>query len=398
MRKQVGGLLQDLKDGGVQIKNLSGTGNTCLKILHVVHGLPRGGLENGVVNLINRLPHPDFEQAVCCLDKRGEMVDRIERNVPIHVLNRRRHDLSVPIKLARIIADWQPDVVHCRNWNTWPDTVPAFWLAPSRRSLVWSFHGFANGYSFPRRRRLISRLLARGTNRMFGVCRDSARRYADVTGIPVNRFDVVYNGVDCERFQPAVDRVSLRHSLGFHDDELVVLTVASLTPVKDHAGLLEAAAQLVAKAGRPLRFLFLGEGALRPQLEEQARRLGITNQVQMPGGSDRVPEYLAAGDLFVLPSKLEGMSNAILEALASGLPVVANAVGGNPELVVDGRCGLLSQQGNVESMVSAMELLVTDDALRRQMGRAARSRAEQVFSIDAMMMAYAEYYRNCVET
>ena len=116
-----------------------------VKVLHVIHGLRRGGLENGVVNLLNGLPTGKVEQAVCCLDERGEMAGRLARDVTITVLNRGRHDLRVPLRLARLLRDWRPDVVHCRNCNAWLDTVAAHRLAGRQGTLVWSFHGFADG-------------------------------------------------------------------------------------------------------------------------------------------------------------------------------------------------------------------------------------------------------------
>lgn len=365
-----------------------------VKILHVVHGLSRGGLENGVVNLLNGLPHPEFEQAVCCLDSRGEMADRIiRRDLPLIVMGRRRHDLTLPWRLAALYRRLQPDIVHCRNWNTWLDAALARLLAGGKPTLVWSFHGFADGDWFPRRRRVISRLLSSFTNELFAVCRDSAERYAGLTGIRPGRFEVLYNGVDCERFRPIASKADLRDRLGLPRDERIVLTVASLTPVKDHDALVRAAAQVVQGTASPTRFLFIGEGALRPAIEARLREMGLEGRVLMPGNSDRVPEYLAAADLFVLPSRLEGMSNAILEAMASGLPVVANQVGGNPELVEQGVTGLLCSQGDVAEMAEAIGRLVENDVLRCAMGAAARQRTVELFSIESMMDAYAAYYR-----
>jgi sugar transferase (PEP-CTERM/EpsH1 system associated) len=367
-----------------------------LRILHVVHGLPRGGLENGVVNLLNGLPAAEFEQSVCCLDQRGEMADRVRRDLPIHVFDRRRHDLGLPLRLARTMDAFQPDLVHCRNWTTWPDTVMAHQLAGRPGVLVWSFHGFADGHWFPRRRKLASRLLSLATDKLFAVCRDSAERFAGLCAIPPTRFDVLYNGVDCARFAPIADRVGLRRQLGFADDELVILTVASLTPVKGHGLLLDAVARTLANTDRKLRFLWLGEGAERDALERGVANLGLGRAVQMPGGSDRVPQHLAAADLFVLPSHLEGMSNAILEAMASGLPVVAQAVGGNPELVEHGRSGMLCGAGDVGALSDAIARLAAQDDERAAMGRAARDRAEQIFSLDAMLARYADFYRDAV--
>lgn len=368
-----------------------------MRVLHVVHGLPRGGLENGVINLLNGLPD-DIEQAVACLDSRGEMADRIVRDIPIWVLDRQRHDWRLPFRLARVIRDYRPDVVHCRNWNTWLDAVAAHRLAGRQGKLVWSFHGFAGGADWPQRRATISRWLARFTDGLFAVCRDSAQRYADFAGIDVDRFRVLYNGVNVDRFQPGVDRAgvdraALRAELNLPPDRPIVLTVASLTPVKDHAGLLRAMRDVVDRTETNPLFLWLGEGALRGELEALAGELDLWAHLAMPGNSDRVPDFLATADVLVLPSRLEGMSNAILEAMASGLPVVANRVGGNPELVVDGETGWLAKQGDPTDLARVIGRLLADPAERGAMGEAGRRRAVDEFSLPAMMRRYADYYR-----
>jgi len=231
------------------------------------------------------------------------------------------------------------------------------------------------------------------TDDLFAVCRDSAERYALRAGIDPGRFGVVYNGVDCEKFRPADDRSTLRRSLDMDEHRPLLLSVASLTPVKAHADLLQALA-LVAEERVALPQVWLvGEGALRNELEALVARLGLGSHVRMPGGSDQVPRLLAAADLFVLPSRLEGMSNAILEAMAAGVPVVARSVGGNPELVVDGETGLLCAPDDLRSMGDAIARLLADPGMRRRMGEAARQRALEVFSIQAMLAGYRAYYR-----
>lgn len=363
-----------------------------MKILHVVHGLPRGGLETGLVNLANGLPRERFAQEICCLERRGEMADRLAPYVPLQVLDRGRHDLTVPFKLARVVRRARPDVVHCRNWNSWPDTVLGCVLAGFRGELLWSFHGFAEGHSFPLRRRLASRTLAALTGHLLAVCRDSAERYARLAGIRADRFDVIYNGVDTGRFLPRDDAHALRQSLGLPVDRVLVTAVGSLTPVKNHLGLLEAAGRHGAECGDAATFLIVGEGALRAELEGEIERRGLRDRVRLYGASDRVPEILAASDLFVLPSQLEGMSNAILEAMASGLPVVAFRVGGNPELVVHGETGLLCEAGDHGALAAAIGRLVRHREERAAMGEHARRVAVSEFSIDRMIEGYGSYY------
>ncbi|MGB0713550.1 MAG: glycosyltransferase [Gammaproteobacteria bacterium] len=364
-----------------------------MRVLQVVHGLHRGGLENGVVNVLNGLSD-DIEQSVVCLDSRGEMAERIQRPIPLVVLGRGRHDLKAVWRLARLIRDTRPDVIHCRNWNTWPDTVLAHRLAGRPGRLLWSFHGFMDGRGVaPWRRRVASRVLASLTDGLAAVCQDAANRYARVNGLASGRFRVLYNGVDTNRFRPAEDRAAAKRAVGWSTEHLTAVTVASLSPVKDHASLLRALALLDAGVRERLRVVFVGEGRERGALEGLVEDLGLASVVSMPGGSDRVPDLLAAADISILPSRLEGMSNAITESMAAGLPVVANGVGGNPELIVDGETGLLTTQGDDRSMALALARLIGDASERTAMGDAGRLRAESRFSMQAMMDRYAELYR-----
>ncbi|MDN5850995.1 MAG: glycosyltransferase family 4 protein, partial [Nitrococcus sp.] len=139
---------------------------------------------------------------------------------------------------------------------------------------------------------------------------------------------------------------------------------------------------------------FVGDGPLRSEVERRITERGLTDYFTLVGSSNRVADYYSAADIFVLPSRLEGMSNAILEAMASGLPIVANRVGGNPELVVDGTTGLLCRPGAPDDMVAAMERLISDHSVRAAMGGMARARAVADFSIDAMVESYARFYRS----
>ena len=301
--------------------------------------------------------------------------------------------MFLPFQLKRLIERLQPDIVHCRNWNSWPDTFAANLLGSGTRKLLWSFHGFGDGDSFPWRRRVASRCLASGTDRLAAVCRHSAELFAARTGIASRRFEILSNGVDTRRFAPARDRLARKAELGIPARNLLMLTVANLTPIKDHGSLVKAISRLAPINGLPIQFMLLGEGPMRTALQAQIEALGLNNAIVLGGTTDRVADYLAASDAFILPSKLEGMSNAILEAMASGLPVVAYAVGGNPELVVNGETGFLCAPGDIAGLSGAIRQLAANADLRQRMGCAARRRAETLFSIDAMIAAYAGFYR-----
>ena len=204
---------------------------------------------------------------------------------------------------------------------------------------------------------------------------------------------MLYNGVDTTRFAPRADRPELRRALGLPEAATIAVTVASFTPIKDHASLLSAAAPLLRAPDSDLHLVFVGDGGLRPALERQIGALGIRHRVVLAGQQDCVPQWLQAADLFVLPSRSEGMSNAIQEAMASALPVIARRAGGNPELVEHGLTGLLYDADDPAGAGPALWQLLRDRPLRERLGAAARARAETRFSLAAMLDAYAQLYR-----
>ncbi len=142
----------------------------------------------------------------------------------------------------------------------------------------------------------------------------------------------------------------------------------------------------------PVSGVFIGDGPLRTALQEQAQALGIAQRVHVLGRRDDVPALLSQLDIFVLTSRSEGMSNTILEAMATGLPVVATAVGGTPEMVLDGETGRLVPPDDPEALERALTPLLIDAAPRRRMGQQARRRVESRFSLPAMVQAYETLY------
>jgi L-malate glycosyltransferase len=202
------------------------------------------------------------------------------------------------------------------------------------------------------------------------------------------------NGVDTERFAPVepARRPALRAALGLPPHALLFGCVARLREVKRHQDMLDGFA--LASADRPdVQLVLVGDGELEAQLREQAGRLGIAERVQFLGPRGDVEALLPLFDAFVLTSSTEGMSNAVLEAMACGLPVIATAVGGNPETLDAPRTGLLVPPFAPEQLAEAMRALLADPIRMREMGRRARERAVERFSIDAMVAGFDRLYR-----
>jgi glycosyltransferase involved in cell wall biosynthesis len=205
---------------------------------------------------------------------------------------------------------------------------------------------------------------------------------------------VIPNGVDVDRFPVAVDRPAVIAALGLPAGARLLIVVAKLYRQKGHAVLLRAltASDLPAD----LHVILLGEGPERAALTAEVARIGMSDRVHFLGDRPDVPALLASSDLFVLPSLWEGLPMALLEAMASMLPVVATDVAGSRQVVVDGESGLLVPPGDAGALASAIRLLLADPVLAGTMGTAARERVVSSFSGAAQAARHAELYARCL--
>lgn len=363
-------------------------------IAHIVYSLGTGGLENGLVHLINRIPPDRYRHAVVCLTESGPFAQRIVRpGVEVISLGGGQgHDFRLYWKLWRVLRSLGPTIVHTRNLATLEAQIPAFFLPG-----VKTIHGVHGRDIFDlegrnRRYNLLRKMLRPLVGRYITVSRDLRDWLIRAIGVPPGKVVQIYNGVDHERFAPGPVPARLAPAGFLPEGALVIGTVGRLAGVKDQASLLEAFQRLVSRHPAPLRLVIAGDGPLRPSLEAQARKLGIASQVWITGDRNDVPEILRLFDLFALPSLGEGISNTILEAMASGLPIVATRVGGNPELVTEGENGLLVPSGDPAALAAALARLLGDPALRVAMGKAGRQRIETTFSWNRAVAGYLAVY------
>ena len=358
-------------------------------LAHVIHSLGTGGLENGVVNLVNG-SGPDFRHVVVCAASDGAFRTRLRSDVEVVVVGREGGNARQIVRLTRVLRRLAPAISHSRNWPT-IDAVIAAKLAGVRR-VVHGEHGreFADPNGRNRRRNRVRRLLAPAIDRFVTVSHDLRRWLVDEVGIAAAKVVRIVNGVDTDRFAPR-DRDAIRARLGIAADALVIGTVGRLDPVKDHHGLLRACRRL-ASAHPDLAVVIAGDGPCRGDLARLVATLGLEGRVHLVGERRDVPDVLAALDVFVLPSIAEGISNTILEAMATGLPIVATAVGGNPELVDDGAHGALVPAGDVDRLASAIGGYLADGHLATVHGKASRERALVEFGLDRMVAEYTRLY------
>lgn len=367
-------------------------------IAHVIYRLDYGGLENGLVNLLNRMPREKYRHAIVCLAGFSAFRDRIVRDdvEVVSVDKRPGKDLGAYARVWRQFTRLRPAIVHTRNLGT----VDLQWvaLAAGVRRRVHGEHGW--DASDPRgesvRALRIRRACRPAIERYVAVSKDIGRWLHDRVGVAPARIRQIYNGVDAERFNPAGP---------LPDDwpwppagperPLVIGTIGRLDRIKNQGALLEAFARLASAPGTSaarLRLAIVGGGPEEGVLRERAQALGIAPRVWLAGARDDAPALLRGFDIFVLPSVNEGISNTILEAMASARPVVAGRVGGNGELIEDGHTGTLYDAADPCALDAAIQRYLDDDRLRAAHGGGARERCLAGFSMDAMVQGYTALY------
>lgn len=369
-------------------------------IAHVVYRFDTGGLENGVANLINHLPADRFDHAVIALTEVTGFKHRVTRSgVSFHALDKQPgHGVGLYTDLYRLFRRLRPTIVHTRNIAA----SEAQWPAALARVPVrihgehgWDVGDVAGG----RRSHHLQRRLVRPFVHRFVALSTEIRRYLEErVGVPAERITQICNGVDTERFVPADRRLQTHGPIGqrFRDDQLFFIgTVGRLSPVKHQRLLVDAfvrASALAPELAPRLRLVIAGDGPDRAAIERQVQASGCAERIWMAGNRDDVPGLLSGLDLFVLPSLAEGISNTILEAMASGVPVLATRVGGNAELVMNGNTGVLVPSNDVEAMATAIVEYAAHPDRVDVHGTNAREIAVARFSIEAMVDRYAELY------
>src|ERR1700761_415725 len=367
-------------------------------ILHVIHHLVTGGMENGLVSLINRMPDSSYRHAIVCIEDYSDFRNRLTRP-DTEVMAMRRSQIGtwrLRYQLFRTFRRLKPAIVHSRNKSGLDALLPAR-LAGVKHCVHgehgWDVHDL-DGRS--RKEQVLRKLHSPLVERYVTVSRSLRDYLVERVGIRPERITTICNGVDTDKFHPAERKPMALLPASLQGEGLVVIgTVGRLQPVKDQQALLGAFAELVGEGGpgaASARLLMVGNGPLREALEAQAQELGIAHLVTFAGDRTDVAQLLQCMDVFVLPSLAEGISNTVLEAMATGLPVLATRVGGNVELVQDGGNGALFEVGDVAALKRLLAGYLSEPDTRRRHGERSRQLAVESFSLKAMVDGYRGAY------
>lgn len=366
-------------------------------IAHVMFRFGIGGLENGVVNLINELPREVYRHAVIALTEITDFRQRIVRDDVQFVALQKPpgHALWIYPELFRLFRKLRPTIVHSRNLGSLEVVVPA-WAAgvPVR---IHGEHGRDVGDldGSNKKNQSIRRIYGPFVTHFIALSRDLEEYLVGRVGVSSEKVTQIYNGVDARRFHRANAAESVAGCPFHHPEHWIVGTVGRMQAVKDQVTLAKAfvrALELEPGLRSRLRLVMVGEGPLRLLAQEMLDRAGVSDLAWLPGERSDVPEVMRGLNCFVLPSLAEGISNTILEAMASGLPVIATEVGGNADLVLAEKTGVLVPAADAESMSRCIVRLANDSDLARSMGLAGRHEVEQRFCMDSMLQAYQGVY------
>ncbi len=368
-----------------------------IRILHFVWRLSRhGGIPRIARELLKRTNRERFEIHVCTARPLfpEDNIDELADGLTFHPLNLLGEPSSVRILLefARVAQRVRPDVLHTHDGIGWY-TVSSQLMNHGIQGRILEVHDAPQ----TRRRVRLKSLAGSWMIKRLGyrplVHSSSVRKgVANAYGISQDTIALIPLGIDTVQFaRPAVSSSEWRQRMAIPADALVVLYVARLVPPKNVALYVDIARRVIERIDKAV-FLVVGDGPLKAVLEGFVQECGLERKIRFLGFRGDLVTIYHACDLFVSTSKYEGFGLAIVEAMAAGRPVVATAVGGVPEVILDGTTGRLCAPNDVNGLVRAVSDLLGDLSTRERMGDAARERANQLFDARAMMRKYEELY------
>jgi glycosyltransferase involved in cell wall biosynthesis len=379
-----------------------------MKVLHVFGGGVRSGVESYVLAIAMGLRGQGIEHVLTPL-RDGPFISEAEGlGLRVRRINKKfKGDPLTVYRLREIIKDEQASIVHtnAENGNLYGRLAAAMARAPRVVSTIHTFYDetLRDRHRSEWLRNLIYRqdlFTSRICDALITVNAAIKHRLV-MHGLTAEKIVVIPNGIDPSRYEHYEKEVThdsaLRAGLGIAGDEMVVGTVARLSPVKNISALVLASKRVVEKLPKA-RFVIVGDGPQRQRLEKLASSLGVTSHLIFAGWQENINQFLSIMDVFVITSLIEGSSFAILEAMALDKPVIATNVGGNPELIVDGETGRLVPCNDIDALTSSIvEILMNKDRAAK-MGQAGRARVQMHFRLDQMLEKTENLYRRLMKS
>ena len=372
-----------------------------IRVAYIINSMRDGGAERQLLEMFRLHDRGRFELSLILMDdvnaeRARELVDDvfvmgITYNGNANWLPRTGSYVKAIRRTAAYFREWKPDIVHaqlpgpCVLGGMAANLAPVPVFVRSPRCMLSLYRARTRVGSW------LDEMFLRQADFAIGNSNAVSRELIDVAKCAPEKCATIYNGVDIERFHPAVP-APWRESAGWTNGEIVLGIVGNFSAAKRHCDFVSAA-HLIAGQFPQARFVMLGaDYGLRSGLAEQVQRLGMTEKFLILD-ADPAPEKVFAGlDIYVCASESEGFSNVVLEAMASGKPVIATRVGGNPEAVDEGQTGFLVAPRSPGEIAEAAGRVIADPVLRRNMGQKGRERAEREFSLQRLVEQHEQLY------
>lgn len=366
-----------------------------MRILYLIETGGRGGAETILHTLANHFRGNGDSVALASCERGWLTQSMQEEGFDVSFLPPGKEIAGFDFKLlhsvCKLIRDYKPDIIHAFLFHM--NFYGAIGAKLNKTPCIVSLR--SKHYDFEKRRRVLTwKLIDKLATQITTASNDLADVLSLRCNIDRKRIRAIPNGVDTEFFMPPSDKDAVKHSLGLSPDKKLVGTIGRMHPIKGHEDCIEALGKLK-RNGVDFEGIIIGayvEDVLE-KLRKRVAELGIEAQVTFPGHKDDSQKWLQALDYFVLPSHSEGMSNSLLEAMATGLPIVATDVGSNMELLDEGRCGFMVPAHNPDEIADKLRILIESDQLSKEYASAARERVMNHYSRAAMFQAYTELYR-----
>jgi len=369
-----------------------------ISVMYFSNELSRGGAEEHILTLLRGLDRKHFRARwVCPPALAAQLASDVPADVELLRLEfRRPGQFSAAVRLAYLIRRCRVDILHSHLFYAslfaspvgWFCRVPVVMETPHVRE-AWR-QGLKSHY-------LADRLAGTFVDRYIAVSHANARYLLEEKGLPAHKISVIHNGRDIEQFDPehpAPD--GMRKKLGFGENDPVLAIVGRLEPQKGHCVLFDALS-IVRQEFPSVRLVCVGEGSLRTELERQVFTLGLEDVVRFVGFQSQPASWLALADFTVLPSFYEGLPLAAIDSMAAGRAVVATAVDGTPEVVLDGKTGLTVPPGDAARLANAIRRLLRDPRLRGELGRNARKFVLEKFTQQRQIQQTQELYLSTLD-
>lgn len=345
-----------------------------------------------VTNLVNHLNPSQFESTIISFAPIKAVENRVDpKKVRVISLNKKAGNNPILIfKIGLLLKKVGVHIVQTHNWGTALEGILGAKLACIPRVI----HAERGTIEDKKRNIVLQRFLWGFADQVLSVSETHRKRVSNIVGFPHEKITAIVNGVDTERFSPKPEiKQDIRKKLGLKKNSLCIGTVGSLRSVKNHS-LLISACKTISSNFDQVEVLIVGEGPLESHLIQEVKTLGLSEKIHFAGGQPNIPEILSTLDIFVLPSLSEGMPNAVLEAMACGIPVIATSVGGVPEVIEDGKNGILITSKDKESLIQALTKLIQDREKRYRLGVEGRRRVLSHFSLKKMVSEYQTLYES----